>query len=364
MFDLTEYMNNGIEQIVKQAMKSTLKNPLESAFMFKYMISQRAAAEKRKTSEANGMHIPPFLIASITTHCNLYCKGCYARANKSCGEHIGWNELTDDEWKRIFEEASKLGISFILLAGGEPLIRKNVLNAASCFPEIIFPVFTNGTMLDKSYIDFLNKNRNLIPILSLEGDCEQTDSRRGKGVYDLLTDTMKKMNERGIFYGTSITVTTKNYEYVTGEKFISMLNESGCKLAIFVEYVPVQDSTKDLAFTDNEREILESRLKILRSEYDNMIFLSFPGDEKYMGGCLAAGRGFFHINALGSAEPCPFSPYSDVNIKNGSLKEAISSPLFKRLTTDEFINKEHRGGCALFERRDEVQDMIKSANSR
>ncbi len=90
---------------------------------------------------------------------------------------------------------------------------------------------------------------------------------------------------------------------------------------------------------------------------------SFPGDEKEMGGCLAAGRGFFHINAYGGAEPCPFSPFSDVNLKEISLLEALKSPLFCRLQNSGLFAEEHAGGCLLFEHREEVETLLKSGNS-
>ena len=89
-----------------------------------------------------------------------------------------------------------------------------------------------------------------------------------------------------------------------------------------------------------------------------MVFISFPGDERASGGCLAAGRGFFHINASGGAEPCPFSPYSDTSLVHTSLKEALQSPLFSRLQESGSLEKFHTGGCALFEQEQLVKDLL------
>ena len=97
----------------------------------------------------------------------------------------------------------------------------------------------------------------------------------------------------------------------------------------------------------------------LRSCYDT-VMLSFPGDELAMGGCMAAGREFFHINSNGGAEPCPFSPFSDVNIKNASLKDAIKSDLFNKIRLSGLISGEHKGGCVLYEKRDEVRSLAGS----
>ena len=105
----------------------------------------------RKKKKQKGINIPVFLIASITTSCNLHCIGCYSRANNACNDNTPLNQLTDDEWEDIFREAKDIGISFIVLAGGEPLIRKDVIIKATDFPEILFPIFTNGTMLNNEY---------------------------------------------------------------------------------------------------------------------------------------------------------------------------------------------------------------------
>jgi MoaA/NifB/PqqE/SkfB family radical SAM enzyme len=89
-----------------------------------------------------------------------------------------------------------------------------------------------------------------------------------------------------------------------------------------------------------------------------MVFVSFPGDEKTSGGCLAAGRGFFHINSHGGAEPCPFSPYSDCNVKDTSVREALQSKLFQKLQNSGTLMEEHAGGCVLFERKETVERFL------
>jgi MoaA/NifB/PqqE/SkfB family radical SAM enzyme len=354
--NLTEYMNSAIERLVKDALRASLRNPQESAFLLRCTASQKKAAEKRRSMDQSGTHIPPFLIASIASKCNLHCAGCYARANHSCGEQAG-KELDAGRWEQIFAEASELGVSFILLAGGEPLMRKDVLEAAAEHPELIFPVFSNGTMLNGSYLELFHRNRNLLPVLSIEGDKEQTDQRRGSGTFRILSDSMKNLCSRGIFYGASVTVTKENLAEVTGEEFIGTLSQNGCKLVFFVEYVPV-DGRDDLAPGDVERELLAQNQEKLRGQYPDLIFLSFPGDEKQMGGCLAAGRGFFHINPAGDAEPCPFSPYSDISVRNGSLKQALQSPLFRKIRSEALGECDHFGGCALFQKQSEVQRLL------
>jgi MoaA/NifB/PqqE/SkfB family radical SAM enzyme len=352
-FDLEQYLNNGIERLVGDAMKVALKNPKQNAFFLRFAYASRDAAKRRHKFEQTGEHIPPFLIASITDNCNLHCVGCYAQANHGCAVP---RELTVDVWERIFDEAEELGIPIILLAGGEPLLRRDVLEAAAQRQRILFPVFTNGTLLDDTALRLFGSHRNLIPIISIEGGETATDSRRGQGVYIQIIETMRRLQKRRLMFGVSITVTTGNLDTVTDNKFIDDLERAGCKVVLFVEYVPVEQEV--LSLDDESRDKLAARIDNLRSQKDGLIIISFPGDEAESGGCLAAGRGFFHINASGGAEPCPFSPYSDLNLRDNSLREALQSPLFKRLREDGILAAKHIGGCVLFEHKEAVAKLL------
>ncbi|WP_295089617.1 radical SAM protein [Ruminococcus sp.] len=357
-FDLQEYLTEGVERIVSEAVKATLRNPKESAFMLRFAAVSRTASKKRRKAEDKGEHIPPFIIASITSKCNLHCAGCYSRCNHATVDSEPVKQLTDEEWLNVFNEAEELGISFILLAGGEPMLRRGVIEAAGKKQNILFPIFTNGTFLDERYLEMFEKCRNLIPVMSIEGSPELTDERRGAGVYDMLSNNMDEIKKRGLIFGASVTVTTRNYNEVTSQAFLDSLAEKGCKVVIFVEYVPVTEESKELAPTDTEREFMQSEIIRLRKTLPEMVYISFPGDEKSSGGCVAAGRGFFHINSHGGAEPCPFSPYSDINVRDSSLKDAMNSPLFRKLRDEGYLLEDHSGGCVLYEKRELVQQIL------
>ncbi|MBQ6512914.1 MAG: radical SAM protein [Methanobrevibacter sp.] len=357
-FNIQEYLAEGVEYILKDALRASIKNPKEILFLHKLSKNAKKATEIRQKYDEKGQNIPAFLIASITSRCNLHCSGCYSRSNKSCSDDEPINQLTAEEWEDIFIQAKEMGISFIVLAGGEPLLRDDVIIKATDFPEILFPIFTNGTLLNKEYLKLFNDNRNIVPILSIEGDEKITDSRRGKGVYKQLVDSMRLMKKNNIIFGASLTFTRNNLTSLLSKEFIDELHDFGCKVVFFIEYVPVNGETKEMAPRDEERELLLDNLESLREEYQDMLFMSFPGDEKNSGGCLAAGRGFFHINSHGGAEPCPASPYSDINVKETSLIEALNSKLFKSLREGGILMGEHEGGCVLFEHQKEVERLL------
>lgn len=128
---LETYLANGVENTVKEILRASLKNPKESAFMLKYAAHSKTVSKRRRKAAEDGLHIPPFLICSITSRCNLHCAGCYARANHSCHEGGTEGQLTAEEWEKVFRDAESLGIGFILLAGGEPMLRRDVIEAAA-----------------------------------------------------------------------------------------------------------------------------------------------------------------------------------------------------------------------------------------
>ena len=357
-FNIQEYLSAGADRIIKDAIHISIKNTKEMLFLLKFSKHAKKASKIREKYDKKGQNIPVFLIASITSSCNLHCTGCYSRANDACNDNTPLNQLSDVEWADIFNQAKDIGISFIVLAGGEPMLRKDVIVKASDYPEILFPIFTNGTMINDDYLKLLDENRNLIPILSIEGDEEITDSRRGRGVYSQLISTMKLMKNKNIIFGASLTFTKGNINKVLSNETVSRLHDLGCRVVFFIEYVPVNEETMDLAPSDSEREILLKELNRLRQQYQDMIFLSFPGDEKDSGGCLAAGRGFFHINSHGGAEPCPASPYSDINVKDTSILEALNSKLFTSLRDGDLLMDDHEGGCVLFEHKDDVERIL------
>ena len=346
-FDLQSYLSEGIENFMKAVVKATIKNPRESAFMLKFAAAAAAASKKRKAAEDAGEHIPSFLIASITSKCNLHCAGCYSRCNHATVDAEPVSQLTGEEWLKLFGEADDLGISFILLAGGEPMLRRDIIEAAGKRQNILFPIFTNGTFMDERYFELFDRCRNLVPIMSIEGERTVTDARRGEGIYDRLICNMNELQQRGLIFGASVTVTTENIREVTSDAFLKTLSDRGCKAVIYVEFVPVTDESRELAPGETEREYRAGELDRLRREHPEMVYLSFPGDEKGSGGCVAAGRGFFHINSHGGAEPCPFSPYSDIDVRDTSLRDALHSPLFTALRDGSILMDDHEGGCVL-----------------
>ena len=360
--NLPQHMSDAIRRIMAKAYRNVLSNSLEAKTVWRLQ-QTFLKSEKRRAAvkEKEGVDVPPFLICSIATSCNLHCKGCYARANgiAADSEEEQKATLSPEQWKSIFEEAASIGVNFALLAGGEPMLRRDILECVAEVKDMVFPIFTNGTLIGPSYIAFLKEHLNMIPVISIEGMEHSTDERRGKGMYKRAMLSVEMLHKEDLFFGTSITVTTENFDLVTSDAFVDNLRSLGCKLIIYVEYVPTEPGTEYLAFGEEDLAKMEAVQAHQREHYQDIIIISFPGDEQHMGGCLAAGRGFFHIGPDGSAEPCPFSPFSDSSVVELGVKGALASPLFRKLREVHLVGGEHSGGCALFEHKDEVEAMLK-----
>lgn len=345
--------------MIRQALRTSLYNPALAWFFLKNLLRQQKAARTRELCEQEGIHVPPFMIASITHRCNLNCVGCYARA-----QHRAENqELPASRLGKLMDEARELGFTFALLAGGEPLIRPEILDVTEAHPEIIFPLFTNGTLLKEEILDRIAGQKNVIPVLSLEGLEGETDSRRGTGVYKHLLQAMNALQQKRVFFGISLTITSKNIDLVSSPSFVRQLAARGCRLFFYVEFIPMKTGTEDLVVSTAQREKLDRRMAGLRRRF-NRIFISFLGDEKIYGGCLAAGRGFIHISPAGELEPCPFAPYSDTDLRVTSLKQGLSSVFLNKIRQSDEHLDETEGGCALWNKRAWVQSLLANTSTK
>jgi MoaA/NifB/PqqE/SkfB family radical SAM enzyme len=338
--------------VLRTGLRITRGNPRLATRAIRVLLRQRSAAARRDRAEVRGVHVPPFVIYSVTGRCNLRCAGCYANLlhRHDCPE------MSQTRTSELLAEAKHLGVSVVLLAGGEPLLRPDLLDQIAQRPEILFLLFTNGSLLDEARIARLRRLPQVIPVLSLEGGEAETDERRGGGTYEHVTAAMDRLHKGGTFFGTSATLTRRNFNQATDEAHLQGLINRGCRLFYFINYVPVEPGTDDLQLDVHQVAELEQRLTRYRRAL-RALFIAFPHDEVALGGCLAAGRGFVHINAYGDVEPCPFSPYSDSSLTEMSLEQALGSPLFRAIRNSDTLD-EADGRCALWKKRDWVKGLV------
>ena len=328
--------------------------PASAAALAKIVKNLQSAERRRIKFTEKGVDVPPLMIISTTGECNLSCTGCYScEQGRKTGEALPAARLSG-----VLDEASELGVSIIMLAGGEPLLSQNWLDAMSKHGEMLGLVFTNGTLFNESRLEWFAENRHIIPVLSIEGDAAQTDTRRGEGIHAKVNQAMEDLRSSGMPFGVSITVTRQNIDGVLTDEFNCEYLQKGCRLFIYVEYVPVEQGTEPLVLPKAEKKRLGDFTDKSAGKHP-ALFIAFPGNEEPHGGCLAAGRGFVHISAAGGVEPCPFAPFSDVNLKNTTLKDALNSALLARVRDNRHLLVEGDGGCALWHNRELLTELVK-----
>ena len=357
MNDPTSYVHlfdDAIRVLFADAVRITLRDPSTAVFFIRMQRAQRQAAQRRAAQAAVGVHVPPFMIISVTGRCNLACAGCYAQAQLRQEEA----DMTRSELLDVVRQGRDLGVGIMLLAGGEPMTRSEDLLTIACeVPDVVFPVFTNGTLLDDQLVRRIRRQRNIIPVISLEGHATDTDARRGQGVAGKAREAIARMRAAGIFFGTSLTVTRLNIDTLLDDQYLDKLISLGCRLFFFVEYVPVREGTTSLVLDAAQRARLAVTVAALQERLHGL-FIAFPGNEDAYGGCLAAGRGFLHISPSGRVEPCPFAPYSDTSVHDTTLRDVLASPLLAAIRDGHGKLTETNGGCALWAQRAWVRSLL------
>ena len=353
-------MDTDIGNLTRSAVRVATRYPLSFVPFLKMALYQKKAATLRAGHRADGLEVPAFLIVSVTRRCNLKCAGCYSRVAEGHEKAEGRGpELDAANLDRVIGEAAGLGVSFALMAGGEPLVRaEDIFRIAAKYPRVAFPVFTNGTLIDKAMIGRMRRLRNVLPILSVEGGAWATDIRRGKGTFETVSGRMRELKKAGIFFGALFTVMRRNVAELVDPAFVRSIVRAGAGVLFYNEYTPVEPGTEALCVSREERLDMLARLKALRRRFPALM-LAFPGDEDRYGGCLSAGRGFVHVAPDGRLEACPFAPFGDSNTADKPLAEALASPLLDAIRAHHGELEETAGGCALWNRRDWAEGLVK-----
>jgi MoaA/NifB/PqqE/SkfB family radical SAM enzyme len=368
-----------------------LKHPRYLRTFIRLRKVYKRAEQTRKVELEAGIKVPPFMILSITSKCNLKCSGCYAVAAGNISQN-NKKQLSFEQWRKIISEASEMGVFCFIIAGGEPFMFPRLLELCEKFKDNFFLILTNGTTIKDDDYNKLKKLSNVGILVSLEGGKELTDSRRGKGVFEKVIITLEQLNKIGTIYGISVTLTRLNYQYWLNSKHLDHLIEQGIRIGVFIEYIPlkpIDSNTYNSNCTDhffatcalNEKQmtrIYESLQDndyalildlIERAEFRNFILkcrenkniylVHSPGDEEYFGGCVSAGRGFAHVTPSGDLTPCPVSNIATHNLVERSLRDGLASPLFKKICEDEHLQETDGFPCALFAHPKKVDELAR-----
>lgn len=304
-------------------------------------------------------NIPWSILMDPTSACNLRCTGCWA------AEYGNKLNLTFDELDSVIEQGKALGIYFYLYTGGEPTVRKKDLIAlASKHDDCVFMPFTNGTLIDDEFAEEMLRVGNIIPAISVEGFEEATDFRRGKGTYQKVVHAMQVLKEHKLPFGLSLCYTSKNYQVIGSEEWFDRMVEWGAKFAWLFTYIPVgKAAVPELMATADQRTFMYHAVRDFRKTKP-IFTMDFWNDGEFVNGCIAGGRSFLHINANGDVEPCGFIHYSNCNIRDVTLLEALQSPLFKAYRKGQPFNDNQLRPCPLLDNPERLAEMVHATGAK
>jgi len=286
----------------------------------------QAESIRNEFAKKEGFRPPWFFVISPSMTCNLRCIGCYA------GEYSKKDNLPFKVYDRVIKEGKEMGCYFYTISGGEPFYNEDNLRIFKKHNDCYFLVYTNGTLINKKMAKRIAKLGNIAPAISVEGFKKETDFRRGKGVWDKVMQAMKNLKEEGVIFGFSATPTALNTDILASEKFIDFFIKKGCLFGWYFQYIPIgRDPNINLMAAPEQRDKLRKFVhKKVRKE--KPIFIGdFWNDGPYVGGCMAGGSLYFHINVHGDVEPCVFAHFAVDNVKKKSLKNCLKSNFFKIL---------------------------------
>ena len=309
--------------------------------------------QQEKSREKYQCNIPWAILLDPTSACNLHCTGCWA------AEYGYKQNLSFEDIDSIITQGKALGTHIYIYTGGEPLVRKrDLIRICEKHQDCVFLCFTNSTLIDEAFCEDMIRVANFVPAISAEGNEHTTDARRGEGTYAKIEHAMKLLRERNLPFGISTCWTSANADTVATEENMDWMIDEGALFCWYFHFMPVgRNATSELMPTPEQREHIYRFIREMR-EKKPLFTLDFQNDGEFVGGCIAGGRRYLHINANGDCDPCVFIHYSDSNIREKTLLEALCSPLFKAYHDGQPFNDNMLRPCPMLENPEQLREIV------
>ncbi len=317
------------------------------------------SAERRKLFiERNGFYPPLFYVISPSMHCNLKCYGCYS-ANYDRKDKLSYEKIN-----QIIDEGKTFGIFFYTFSGGEPFIRKDLIDLFERNSNCYFQVYTNGSLIDGKMAERLANLGNVFPCISIEGFEDETDERRGKGHFKKVVSAMNNLKDNGMLFGFSATATRYNNDVIVSDEFIDFYIKQGCFLGWYFNYIPIgREPDTSLMPTPEQRNYRRKRVVEIR-ETKPIVVADFWNDGVLSHGCLSGGRVYLHVNANGGVEPCVFAQFAADNIFDKSMEEILNSMYFKSIRKEQIGVRNRLRPCMIIDHPKILRKVVAEGNAK
>jgi len=360
LFDLAGRVEGVDPQLTRVLVPWVVEHPRYIPGFMRLARTLGQSRRARARALVDGLRVPPFLVLSVTSKCNLRCAGCYAGAVGTVTSKPARPGLALAEWESVINEAVSLGVMAFLVAGGEPFLLAGIAEVFRRHADRLFLVFTNGTAIGECDFETLKSCSNTVVVVSVEGDRELTDLRRGRGVFEKATGCLDRLAAAGILSGIAVTVSAANVDYLSKPENIDALIARSGPLAMFIEEIPEAGCESALQASPEQRARLRKTVVEYRDRMTGGAFIIHsPGDEEALGGCVSAGVGFAHVNPSGDMTACPVSALATHNLRRSSLREALASPLFTMIRENRSLLETEGHPCGLSAHAAELEQMAR-----
>ena len=316
------------------------------------------SVQKFKRRIRRGQYFPPFIYISITSACNLRCRGCWVDVDQP-PQHLPAEDLD-----RVIRQSKKHGNRFFGILGGEPLLHPDLIDVLGRHGDCYFQLFTNGHFItDRLAADF-RRLGNVSPLISIEGSTTISDQRRGgHNVLNKTLDGLAHCTRHRLLTGVSTSLCQNNIDDLLNDTWIERLIELGVHYVWFYTYRPVgPDPAPELALTE-EQMVAARRFNLdVRNRYPIGVIDAY-WDDRGQALCPAAVGISHHIGPAGDIEPCPIIQLATDTIHaDDSIYDTITrSPFLKdfRQTAAQMGR-----GCIILERPDLMRALAEKHNAK
>jgi len=307
--------------------------------------------------EDAGYCAPFTIVVNPTMRCNIRCQGCYAYNYTKTGD------MDADVLRKVLREADEMGVRFITVSGGEPLLYAPLFDIVKEFSNLTFMMYTNGKLIAEETAGRIADAGNLYPAISVEGFAEHTDARRGQGMHESVCRAMDNLKRAGVFFGFSATPTSVNSDVLAQDRFLDYYLDRGALFGWFFNYIPVgREPDTTLMPTPEQREVLA--LTTRRWQVEKPMFIGdFWNDGAAVGGCLSASR-YCNITVEGYVQPCTFVHFYTHKVPESSLREIFDSPFFRAIRDMQPYDQNLLRPCKVIDHPERLLDVVNRFGAR
>lgn len=284
------------------------------------------------------------VILGITRKCSYKCKHCYEYYNRAEEDLVSVECL-----KNVIRELQKIGVSIIILSGGEPMLRyEDLLELVESGDKSLsdFHIHTSGNRVtQEKALQLKNAGLTAAAIGLDDFNPIRHDNFRGyPGAYKEATQSLEHFRNAQIFTYTNMCLQKELVHSGNLWNYFKTIKDLQVGAVVLLEPKPCGgylSKNADHLFSEQDRNTVTEFFKTAnqKKEYKDYPLVSYMAyfESAQRFGCLMGGLSHFNINSLGDVQPCVFLPVSFGNILEEDflniyhrMRRAIPHPLRKQ----------------------------------